>query len=248
MSEEYIYLFNEIEADFYHYMVTDGNLKAKTSRDYISRLRFLAGYYRLDNSLTMEKIQDILVKETERMQDRVVYNTSHAIGDFSAGLSKLLNFYRSGYINQIIRNEEAEEEHVKRDTSLSNTERIAIIKARIGQGLFRQNLIDYWRGCAVSGCHKTEVMVASHIKPWRDASNAERIDIFNGLLLLPNMDKLFDKGYMTFDCLGMAHFSSLLSDEDIALMGIDKRRCHLVKIDERHKSFLKYHNEHCFIG
>src|SRR5688572_27752801 len=74
---------------------------------------------------------------------------------------------------------------------LSETERESVIKARIGQGIFRKQLLEMWEGCAVTGVKLPQVLRASHIKPWRDSSNSERTNRYNGLLLLPQYDVLF---------------------------------------------------------
>ena len=125
------------------------------------------------------------------------------------------------------------------------TQKEVILKARVGQDLFRQRLIEYWGGCAVTGCGNREILVASHIKPWKDANNDERLDKFNGLLLIPNYDKLFDKGYLTFLPNGEIKYSKRLSRNDKLLLGL-KEGIALKCIDERHKVYLKYHNDRCF--
>lgn len=86
--------------------------------------------------------------------------------------------------------------------TLDETVREAVIKARVGQGLFREQLIQRWNGkCSVTGLPKaTELLVASHIRPWSVCDTAEqRISPANGLLLTPNLDKLFDRGLISFD-------------------------------------------------
>lgn len=85
--------------------------------------------------------------------------------------------------------------------TLDETVREAIIKARVGQGLFREQLISRWGGqCSVTGVKAPELLVASHIRPWSQCDTAEqRISPANGLLLTPNLDKLFDKGLISFD-------------------------------------------------
>ena len=78
---------------------------------------------------------------------------------------------------------------------LSETEREAMIMARVGQGPFRDALIRRWGGCSVTGCGAHELLIASHIKPWSKCTTpAERLGAANGLLLTPNLDKLFDRG------------------------------------------------------
>lgn len=90
------------------------------------------------------------------------------------------------------------------------------------------------------------MLVASHIKPWKDADNKERLDAYNGLLLLPNYDKLFDTGYITFDQNGRILYSRLLDKADRETIGLTND-LHLVKLDERHLRYLKYHNDNCFL-
>ncbi|QDZ30382.1 HNH endonuclease [Noviherbaspirillum sp. UKPF54] len=81
------------------------------------------------------------------------------------------------------------------------TERDVLAKARIGQGRFRADLVAYWRKgetCALTGLGVPEMLIASHIKPWRESSNAERLDPMNGLLLVAHADRLFDRYLMSF--------------------------------------------------
>src|SRR5262245_46674101 len=78
------------------------------------------------------------------------------------------------------------------------TEREEVRKARIGQGRFRQLLLELWGArCAITGVEIPAVLTASHIKPWRCAINAERLDPHNGLLVLPQYDRLFDRGFIS---------------------------------------------------
>lgn len=82
------------------------------------------------------------------------------------------------------------------------TERDVLAKARIGQGKFRADIVASWRKgevCALTGLAVPEMLIASHIKPWRDSSNTERLDPMNGLLLAAHVDKLFDRFLMSFE-------------------------------------------------
>lgn len=84
---------------------------------------------------------------------------------------------------------------------LDVTEREQLAKARIGQGRFRADVAAKWgRGevCALTGVAIPEMLIASHIKPWRDSSNSERLDPMNGLLLVAHADRLFDQHLMSF--------------------------------------------------
>ncbi len=125
-----------------------------------------------------------------------------------------------------------------------DTETQSIIMTRIGQGQFRDDLIDYWGGCSVTNCQLTEVLVASHIKPWKDSSDIERLDVYNGLLLLATLDKLFDRGYISFDNEGKIIISTLINDYNI--IGINKNMS--IDIETEHKKYLKFHRENIFIS
>ncbi len=111
-------------------------------------------------------------------------------------------------------------ESLREDTSLDATTREALIDARLGQGKFRQDLIKRFGGaCAVTGCSFLPLLRASHIKPWRECTNAERLDPDNGLLLTANLDALFDRGLISFSEKGTLISSKKLPREVLAHLG-----------------------------
>jgi len=85
-------------------------------------------------------------------------------------------------------------------TGIADSERDAIVKARIGQSKFRDRLLRRWGGaCSVTGLKSTDVLIASHIVPWSRCTTAsERWDVNNGLMLTPGLDKAFELGYVGF--------------------------------------------------
>ncbi|MEX2661113.1 MAG: HNH endonuclease [Vicinamibacterales bacterium] len=83
-------------------------------------------------------------------------------------------------------------------TPAGPTFREQIVRARRGQGVFRSNVLLREEYCRVTGVSEPRHLKAGHIKPWRDATDAERLDGANGLLLSPHIDHLFDEGYITF--------------------------------------------------
>jgi hypothetical protein len=87
------------------------------------------------------------------------------------------------------------------DENLSTTEKEALTKFRVGQGLFRARLMSRWKEqCAVSSCQTSALLIASHIVPWsKSTTKAQRLEPCNGLLLAAPIDKLFDLGYISFD-------------------------------------------------
>ena len=238
--------YTDLQADFYHYRVKFGGIAKKTSGDYVTRMKFLAHDYSLDETLTKEKIDEILRQEDFKRQERSVYTSKKSLSDFRAGLNKFLAFINSDYHKRIADSIITEIKAVENDNTIKMTEKDSIVKSRIGQGIFRKGLIEYWHGCAISQCPLTWMLIASHIKPWRDADNQERLDPYNGLLLLPNYDKLFDLGYISFISKGKIMYSRLVDKFDRETIGLTNN-LHLVKLEEQHLKYLKYHNDNCFL-
>ncbi|AXV74045.1 hypothetical protein CJO75_12625 [Ralstonia solanacearum] len=89
----------------------------------------------------------------------------------------------------------------------------ALIKARLGQGKFRREVLARWgHRCAVTGCAVPQVLRASHAKPWRESSDNERLDPDNGLPLIATLDALFDSGLIGFDATGQMKVSRQLDE------------------------------------
>jgi len=123
----------------------------------------------------------------------------------------------------------------------STTEVIAEVRKRRGQDIFRRRLIEFWQGrCAVTGFAVVPLLVASHIKPWAEASDAERLDVHNGLLLAPHIDALFDAHYLTFTDDGEAVVSPLLNAADRAAMGVVSLPT-VVGLKPGHRQYLSWH-------
>jgi predicted restriction endonuclease len=121
------------------------------------------------------------------------------------------------------------------------------VKARLGQGKFRNALLEEWKGCSVTGLFLPSILRASHIKPWKVSINFERLDVSNGLLLLPQFDDLFDLGLVTFSDEGSILLSKALKGVPLSLLGIDSRS-RLRHIREAHKPYLDYHRSRRFAG
>jgi putative restriction endonuclease len=89
-------------------------------------------------------------------------------------------------------------EHAAEYKTLDKTEQEQIVVSRLGQGNFRRNVIRLWGSCSVTGLQNVSLLHASHIKPWKDSNNDERLSPYNGFLLIPDYDFLFDRGYISF--------------------------------------------------
>jgi len=102
----------------------------------------------------------------------------------------------------------------------SITERDALTKARLGQGLFRHRVSELEPACRVTGLARQQFLVASHIKPWRSCDNSERLSGANGLLLSPHVDKLFDRHWISFDSGGELIWQHEAAGEALRCWGI----------------------------
>jgi putative restriction endonuclease len=126
----------------------------------------------------------------------------------------------------------------------SDTERESIVKSRLGQGKFRDNLLNYWSECAVSGVTLPAFLRASHIKPWRDCTNSERLDTYNGLLLNTTLDTAFDRGFISFADDGGILISAALKDH-AGELSISEHMS-LKSVDGLHRKYLDWHRRHVF--
>lgn len=136
-------------------------------------------------------------------------------------------------------------QEIKLTYGLSETEKEAIIKSRRGQGAYRTNSIRLWKNCSVTGFTKSNILIASHIKPWKVSTNNERVDHFNSLLLVPTIDKLFDKGYIGFEPNGKILISEKIATNDLKRIGISTD-LRLRQVPEETRNYLQYHCEYRF--
>jgi predicted restriction endonuclease len=124
----------------------------------------------------------------------------------------------------------------------NDTERDALTRARLGQGLFRQRVAEREPACRVTGLACQEFLVASHIKPWRDCDNRERLSGANGLLLSPHVDKLFDRHWISFDSGGELICEHEAAREALHCWGIEG--ANLIRpFSREQESFLEAHRQ-----
>lgn len=132
------------------------------------------------------------------------------------------------------------------DTSatIPETERSALVQARRGQGIFRDNMRSIERACRITRVERMAHLIASHIQPWRDSSNEERLDGENGLLLTPTVDHLFDKGFISFENAGQLIVSPVADPMSLKRMGIDRdARGNVGGFSAGQRRYLEFHRE-----
>ncbi len=144
--------------------------------------------------------------------------------------------------------EEHEISRLQMDRDIPETTRQAIVLARRGQGLFKQRVMRIEHACRITGVTREEHLRASHCKPWRDATNDERLDGENGLLLTPNADHLFDRGFIGFEDNGDVLVSPVAHKESLARMGLDASRVTNVgRFSEGQRQYLKFHRDNVLL-
>jgi hypothetical protein len=144
---------------------------------------------------------------------------------------------------------EVDAELAKLPASVRGTEIERQVRQRVGQDRYRDALLTYWGGaCAVTGVSVTDALRASHAKPWAECVNdAERLDTFNGFLLVANLDALFDCFLISFDDAGRLLISARLSQNDQQGLGIHSAM-KLRRLTSEHQHYLQWHRERFSLG
>ena len=128
---------------------------------------------------------------------------------------------------------------------ISETEKIQLINARRGQGLFRFRLEQIEKGCRLTGVTEKQFLIASHIKPWQLSKNTERLDGNNGLLLSPHVDKLFDKGLITFLEQGQILCTNKKINEIMVQWKLDSNK-NIGSFNRHQNKYLDFHRKYIF--
>ena len=125
-----------------------------------------------------------------------------------------------------------------------NTEVQRMVRQRVGQQAYRQAMLDYWGGaCAVTGMALSQALRASHAKPWAEcASDAERLDVFNGFLLSANLDVLFDSFLISFAGSGELLVSTAISAINRQKLGLGAGM-QLRWLSAQHSPYLDFHRQ-----
>lgn len=137
---------------------------------------------------------------------------------------------------------------IKNDRQIDETQREALIQARIGQGRYRVALLEKWGNCcAVTGCSVNEVLRASHIHPWRLSTHEERLDADNGLPLIATLDALFDAGLISFKPTGEMVISEKLPPGQKKMLGLNSMLKLRLRLKGKQIHYMKFHLEQVFL-
>lgn len=127
-------------------------------------------------------------------------------------------------------------------TKPTTTERKGLVTSRVGQGYYRHEILQrFGSKCAVTGADSEELLIASHIVPWRDSNEFERLDVNNGILLSPTYDALFDKHLISFSNDGEILLSASVKHDLFEALGITGAE--KILIFDGMKAYLERHRE-----
>ena len=127
---------------------------------------------------------------------------------------------------------------------LRGEDREAVVKVRVNQRSFREILLRRYNKCCLCGVSNPDLLIASHIKPWRECLPEEKLDIDNGFLFCPNHDWLFDKGFISFSDDGTIMISSDLSSTDSVFTNV--RAEMKIQLTKKNWKYLSYHRNKIF--
>jgi putative restriction endonuclease len=144
--------------------------------------------------------------------------------------------------------EDIEQRHVL-EGDIPVTTRRALVQARVGQGLFKDRVSRLEKRCRLTFVDNPTHLVGSHIKPWRESSNEERLHGANGLLLTPTADHLFDHGFISFEDSGEILISPVADVVSLRRMGLDPQHPpHPLPLNTDQKHFLSHHRREIFLA
>lgn len=159
----------------------------------------------------MEQIGPLLPEKYAPIQPNGNGNQGAYLAALSDELGRLLLSLCDSEVSPAI--DETQTIQIEMRTDIGPTTKLQLVQARRGQGVFRDNLMKVEKRCRVTGLAVQDYLVASHIKPWSKSNDDEKLDGHNGLLLAPHIDRLFDRGMISFENDGTLKASSSLPKE-----------------------------------
>ena len=221
--------------DFYQWLIQEKGLSQATASKYNLVIQnriseWLPSYERPANSIEFEALKLLIL-------DLNIYKERNRIGNNM--YSSALNHY-GHYLKQY----DVVDSTIFTENKIFTSEAERKIKVRLVQNKFRKGLFDYFPRCAISGLSNPYFLKASHIKPWSKSNDQERIDPFNGLLLTPNYDHLFDRGFIGFKHNGEVIVSNHLHQAEREFFNIPDRIA--IQLEKVHLPYLEFHRDEVF--
>lgn len=194
-----------------------------------------SNYYDFMRSLGLPNISYLSVLKLRSRTNRLLY------------YYKMFIDYKSDIVNYEMKSEKEQEERISKDKNLSSKVKDSLIKSRIGQGDYRRKLLEECNCCPFTKVTDERLLVASHIKPWALADDKEKVDPKNGFMFTPTFDRLFDRGFISFEDDKTLMVSPWISPMNQKRLGIyNGKIIRDLPLDEKRMEYLKFHREHIF--
>lgn len=140
-----------------------------------------------------------------------------------------------------------EQEKIENSENISEKKKEQLIQARVGQGEYRKKLLEECMFCPITDVNDERLLVASHIKPWAKSNDSEKIDPNNGFIFTPTYDKLFDRGFISFDDNKRMLVSPWISPMNQKRLNIyEGKKIEKLQLNDKRKEYLVYHRENIF--
>lgn len=209
------------------------------------------------NIVELKKALDEGICQTQDKKNNIIYTfTEDYLGEYielvqDSGFVKidttidntktLKEKVKGSTINGKIKSENIDiEELLKKVSGLGEKVRETVVKARVGQGIFKKLLINKYKGkCCICGLECENLLIGSHIKDWAKSNDDEKLDVNNGLLLCSKHDALFDKYFISFDKNGGIIISDKLSESDKEILGLSNDI--KIELNDEMKPYLDWH-------
>lgn len=194
-----------------------------------------SNYYDFMRSLGLPNISYVSVLKLKDSKNRLLY------------YYKMFIDYKSDLVNYELKSEKEQEQRITGDKNLSTKVKDSLIKSRIGQGDYRKKLLEECVCCPFTKVTDERLLVASHIKPWVLADDKEKVDPKNGFMFTPTFDRLFDRGFISFEDDKTLMVSPWISPMNQKRLGIyNGKIISDLPLDDKRKEYLKFHREYIF--
>lgn len=252
----FIFIFTGAEGKQYGYKDRweNNNVFSYTGEGQLGDMQFTKGNLALREHLRTGKrvflfryIQRSFVEFVSEVEsiDFDYFLTHDREGDLRTGIKFF--FKKVGVLNYIIPEElfALKEPEGSIDSIQPNfTEREGLVTTRVGQGAYRKSILHRWEyKCAATNFNDISILIASHIVPWKDSTDKERLDVDNGILLSPDYDALFDRHLISFDNMGKIILSKQMELSDLNQLGVTGKE-KIKNLSEGNKNYLIKHQEH----
>ncbi len=163
---------------------------------------------------------------------------------------KFVYYFRlfADYFGDIVHPYVIAQEQEKIEQTEDNEEKRVLSRARVGQGKYREKLLELCPFCPITMVGDDRILIASHIKPWVKSDDKEKTDPYNGFMFTPTFDFLFDRGFLSFTDDKKSMLSPFLSKMTYSKLGISDGKVYPLLPTEGREYYLDYHRKEIFKG